>query len=86
VATLAVIAGRTSRARSELLEYVRSDDRRPMREVVDDWLVGTPDDVAAQVRTYRELGVSHFRLWFLDFPSREGMRLFAGEVMPELRR
>jgi alkanesulfonate monooxygenase SsuD/methylene tetrahydromethanopterin reductase-like flavin-dependent oxidoreductase (luciferase family) len=74
------------RARPELVEYVRSNEGRPMHAVVDDWLVGTPDDVAAQVRAYQALGVSHFMLWFLDFPSRAGMRLFAGEVMPELRR
>jgi alkanesulfonate monooxygenase SsuD/methylene tetrahydromethanopterin reductase-like flavin-dependent oxidoreductase (luciferase family) len=73
------------RPRPELLEYVRSDDGRPMHAVVEDWLVGTPEDVAAQVRRYRALGVAHFMLWFLDFPSREGMRLFAGEVVPRVR-
>jgi alkanesulfonate monooxygenase SsuD/methylene tetrahydromethanopterin reductase-like flavin-dependent oxidoreductase (luciferase family) len=73
------------RARPELLEYARSDDPRPMHTVVDDWLVGTPDDVAARVGDYRALGVSHFMLWFLDFPSRDGMRLFAREVLPRVR-
>jgi alkanesulfonate monooxygenase SsuD/methylene tetrahydromethanopterin reductase-like flavin-dependent oxidoreductase (luciferase family) len=73
------------RARPELLEYVRSDDPRPMHTVADDWLVGTPADVAARVGDYRALGVSHFMLWFLDFPSRDGMRLFAREVLPRVR-
>jgi alkanesulfonate monooxygenase SsuD/methylene tetrahydromethanopterin reductase-like flavin-dependent oxidoreductase (luciferase family) len=74
------------RALPELVEYVRSDDPRPMHEVVDDWLVGTPTDVVARLRAYQELGVAHFMLWFLDFPSRHGMRLFAAEVAPALRR
>jgi hypothetical protein len=33
--------------------------------------------VREQVDRYREMGVSHFMLWFADFPSRRGMRLFA---------
>jgi alkanesulfonate monooxygenase SsuD/methylene tetrahydromethanopterin reductase-like flavin-dependent oxidoreductase (luciferase family) len=52
--------------------------------VTDEWLVGTPDDIVDQLRGYRELGISHFMLWFLDFPSRDGMRLFAESVRPAL--
>jgi alkanesulfonate monooxygenase SsuD/methylene tetrahydromethanopterin reductase-like flavin-dependent oxidoreductase (luciferase family) len=60
---------------------------RPRRlvDLVDDWLVGTPDDVAERLRQYRALGISHFMLWFVDFPSLGGMRLFAERVMPAPR-
>jgi hypothetical protein len=32
-----------------------------------------------------DLGVSHFMLWFIDFPALDGMRLFAEQVAPALR-
>ena len=38
-----------------------------------------------QMREYLDLGVSHFMLWFIDFPSLTGMRLFAERVAPALR-
>ena len=31
---------------------------------------------------YRDLGISHFMLWFIDFPSLDGLRLFAERVRP----
>jgi alkanesulfonate monooxygenase SsuD/methylene tetrahydromethanopterin reductase-like flavin-dependent oxidoreductase (luciferase family) len=49
------------------------------------WIIGTPDDVDAQLRAFAAEGVSHVMFWFSDFPSHEGMRLFAKEVMPRWR-
>ena len=68
--------------RNDVVEFFQSDDHRPLSSVVDDWLVGTPESVAEQIRTYTQLGISHFMLWFLDYPSLDGMRLFAQQVMP----
>ena len=48
-------------------------------------LVGTPEDVSAQLRAYCKLGVSHFLLWFMDAPGTDGLRLFAEAVAPGLR-
>jgi len=48
----------------------------------DRWLIGTPDDIVAQIEEYRAVGISHFLLWFMDFPSLDGLRLFAEEVLP----
>jgi alkanesulfonate monooxygenase SsuD/methylene tetrahydromethanopterin reductase-like flavin-dependent oxidoreductase (luciferase family) len=46
------------------------------------WLIGTPDEVASQMQTYIDLGLTHFLLWFADAPDEAGLRLFAEQVMP----
>ena len=51
----------------------------------EDSIVGTPDEVAAQLRRYTDLGATHFMLRFADFPRTDAMRLFAREVIPQFR-
>src|SRR5205823_2039550 len=48
-------------------------------------LVGTPAEVVDRLRAYQGLGVTHFLLWFLDFPSTGGLDLFAEKVLPAMR-
>lgn len=48
-------------------------------------LVGTPDEVVDRIREYQGLGARHFMLWFLDFPSTQGIELFAEKVLPAIR-
>ena len=75
-----------ARARAlEIAELPLSKRGTPRTELVDDWLVGTPEDVTRRLREYMGLGVSHFMLWFIDFPALDGMRLFAEQVAPGLR-
>ena len=69
--------------RTALVEALRQPSPPRMAELVDDWLVGTPDDVLRQIGVYRDLGVSHFMLWFIDYPSTRGLRLFAERVLQE---
>lgn len=44
-------------------------------------VVGTPDQVAAQLQPYVDLGIRHFILRFADFPATAGAELFMKEVM-----
>lgn len=69
-----------------LLAYLHAgDDRRPLSALVPNWLAGSPESIVEQMQVYAGLGVSHFMLWFQDFPSLDGMRLFAERVAPRLR-
>jgi alkanesulfonate monooxygenase SsuD/methylene tetrahydromethanopterin reductase-like flavin-dependent oxidoreductase (luciferase family) len=43
---------------------------------------GTPDEVAATIQSYVGLGITHFILRWVDFPSTAGAELFMKEVMP----
>jgi alkanesulfonate monooxygenase SsuD/methylene tetrahydromethanopterin reductase-like flavin-dependent oxidoreductase (luciferase family) len=63
-----------------ILRQAQDEREVPLHAVIDDWLVGTPDDVLVQLQSYVALGVSHFMLWFVDFPSRAGLRLFTEQV------
>jgi alkanesulfonate monooxygenase SsuD/methylene tetrahydromethanopterin reductase-like flavin-dependent oxidoreductase (luciferase family) len=45
-------------------------------------LAGTPDEVAAAIQPYVDLGITHFILRWVDFPSTAGAELFMKEVMP----
>lgn len=47
-------------------------------------LVGTPEDCLKQLRQYANLGVTHFMLFFGDFPDLRGLRLFAEEVVQKI--
>jgi alkanesulfonate monooxygenase SsuD/methylene tetrahydromethanopterin reductase-like flavin-dependent oxidoreductase (luciferase family) len=73
--------GRGAR-RENIVDALESE--APLHSIVDDWLVGTPEQVAHQVKYFQTLGIEHFMLWFLDFPSLGGLSLFAREVKPLL--
>jgi len=47
--------------------------------------VGTPETVGDQVREFVEVGVEHFILLFLPFPSIDGSLLFAEEIISEYK-
>jgi alkanesulfonate monooxygenase SsuD/methylene tetrahydromethanopterin reductase-like flavin-dependent oxidoreductase (luciferase family) len=48
-------------------------------------IVGTPEQVADQLRPFVNLGVRYLMLRFVDFPSHQGVELFADAVMPLLK-
>jgi alkanesulfonate monooxygenase SsuD/methylene tetrahydromethanopterin reductase-like flavin-dependent oxidoreductase (luciferase family) len=47
-------------------------------------IVGTPEQVAEQVQAFIDAGVQYLIVRAIDFPSTEGVELFAQEVMPRL--
>ncbi len=50
-----------------------------------EFLIGTPDRIVERLHDYTALGVTHFMLWFMDFPSQDGIKLFARDVMPRFK-
>jgi alkanesulfonate monooxygenase SsuD/methylene tetrahydromethanopterin reductase-like flavin-dependent oxidoreductase (luciferase family) len=69
----------------EIAAFLRGDTDDYPRTWADQWLIGTPDEIAARLEAYRGLGISHFMLWFMDAPRDEGMTLFAETVKPRFR-
>jgi probable F420-dependent oxidoreductase len=68
---------------------IEAKGRSTFGEPLESWrqgnLVGTPEQVAEKVQQYVELGATGFFPWCADYPDTTSMRLFAEEVMPQLR-
>jgi alkanesulfonate monooxygenase SsuD/methylene tetrahydromethanopterin reductase-like flavin-dependent oxidoreductase (luciferase family) len=47
-------------------------------------LSGTPDECIEKLKSYAELGVSYFMLFFADLPRIDGLKLFAEEVIRKM--
>ena len=58
-------------------------------EPMESWaagnLVGTPEQVAAKIKTYIDLGCTSFMPWCSDYPDDTTVRLFAEKVIPDFR-
>ena len=48
-------------------------------------LLGTPDEIVAQMHAFMELGVDYFQVAPLDFPARAGTELLIREVLPAMQ-
>ncbi len=55
------------------------------KDFENEFLIGTPDVIVDRLKDYTNLGVTHFMLWFMDYPNLDGVRLFAEEVMPQFK-
>lgn len=47
-------------------------------------VAGTPDEVARELLTFRDAGVGHFQVRFMDYPDPAGLGRFAARVLPRL--
>ncbi len=47
-------------------------------------IAGNPDEVAQELAAYRDAGVQHFQLRFLDYPNTAGLERFISKVLPRL--
>jgi alkanesulfonate monooxygenase SsuD/methylene tetrahydromethanopterin reductase-like flavin-dependent oxidoreductase (luciferase family) len=68
------------RAHNPKTAYYR--DETHLREV---YVFGSPAECIDRINEYFKLGITRFILWFVDFPSNEGMKLFADQVLPNFR-
>jgi alkanesulfonate monooxygenase SsuD/methylene tetrahydromethanopterin reductase-like flavin-dependent oxidoreductase (luciferase family) len=73
------------RHQTELEGFLSGATAELPQSVKDAWIIGTPDEVAAQLQSYINLGISHFLLWFMDAPDPAGLELFAREVAPRFQ-
>ncbi len=60
-------------------------DYNSREALTKEFMIGTPDLIRRQIRAFVDKGVSHFMLWFMDYPDSKGIRLFADQVLPEYR-
>jgi alkanesulfonate monooxygenase SsuD/methylene tetrahydromethanopterin reductase-like flavin-dependent oxidoreductase (luciferase family) len=54
-------------------------------DVVDEFLIGTPDEIAAKLDMFERLGIEEVMCWFMDFPDHTSMTRFAREVAPRMQ-
>ncbi len=70
-------------------EVVAAGSKSGFGEPFESWqagnLVGTPEQVAERIATYRERDCGGIVAWCSDYPEHETLRLFAELVLPALR-
>ncbi len=70
---------------ADVQAFIDGDSDDYPASLTNTYIIGTPDEVTAQLQAYIDLGISHFMLWFMDAPQSAGMRLFADEVMTRFK-
>jgi alkanesulfonate monooxygenase SsuD/methylene tetrahydromethanopterin reductase-like flavin-dependent oxidoreductase (luciferase family) len=71
---------------ADVMAYLAEETAELPLSLTERFVVGTPDQVAVRLQAYIDLGVTHFMLWCMDAPLRDGLKLFAKEVAPRFRQ
>ena len=72
----------------DILDHMKSvnpsfGDNISRKDLEDEFLIGTPNIIKQKLDRFIEKGVSHFMLWFMDYPDQQGIKLFAERVLSE---
>jgi alkanesulfonate monooxygenase SsuD/methylene tetrahydromethanopterin reductase-like flavin-dependent oxidoreductase (luciferase family) len=54
-------------------------------DVIEEFLIGTPDEIVAKLEVFERLGIEEVMCWFMDFPEHTSMTRFAREVAPRMQ-
>jgi F420-dependent oxidoreductase-like protein len=71
------------RSQAELERRARAIGRK-LDELRDNGLAGTPDELAAKIEKFAEIGVEHMYLQVLDLHDLDHLELIASEVLPRV--
>ena len=47
----------------------------------EEFLIGTPEKIIEKINLFIDKGVSHFMLWFMDYPDQKGIKLFNDKII-----
>ena len=57
------------------------DNYKSKEDFEEEFLIGTPEKINEKIKLFIEKGVSHFMLWFMDYPDQKGIKLFNDKIM-----
>ncbi|GAA3700958.1 LLM class F420-dependent oxidoreductase [Nonomuraea antimicrobica] len=69
-------------AMADVIEFVKEGnphlgEAKSFDQLREEFVIGTPDEVAGKLASYAELGIDEVICWFMDFPDRRSMELLA---------
>ena len=70
---------------ADVVAYCAGETDTLPPSLAERFIIGTTEQVKARLQQYIDLGITHFMLWFMDAPRREGLHLFAEQILPHFR-
>jgi len=83
-----VLTGRTDVDLNNKMKQIKSLNPNYPFDVAEfrhENMFGTPREVVSKIEEYMNAGVNYFAIFFLDYPSTDSMKVFADDVLPEIR-